>query len=153
MAARIATGATKLVSVDALYKEIGCETLEQGRNNHKLTLSYKRMNSLTPLYHTSLVPQPVSNLSRYNLRNSNDLQSINGRTKQYYHSFLPSAVRAWDNLPREAKQSASLQCFKNSLKTNTQSYVSKHYYIGSRRAQILHTRLRTNCSSLNLHLF
>ena len=152
-AARIATGATKLVSVDALYKEIGWETLEQRRNNHKLTLFYKMMNSLTPLYLTSLVPQPVSNLSRYNLRNSNDLQSINARTKQYYHSFLPCTVRAWNNLPVETKQSASLQCFKNSLKKNTETQVPKHYYFGSRRAQILHTRLRTNCSSLNLHLF
>ena len=111
------------------------------------------MNSFTPSYLTSLVPQPVSNLSRYNLRNSTDLQSINARTKQYYHSFPPSAVRAWNNLPVETKQSASLQCFKNYLKKNTQTQVPKHYYIGSRRAQILHTRLRTNCSSLNLHLF
>ena len=112
------------------------------------------MNCFTPSYLTSLVPQPVSNLSCYNLRNSNDLQSINARTKQYYHSFLPSAVRAWNNLPVETKQFASLQCFKNYLKKNTQTQVPKHYYIGSRRAaQILHTRLRTNCSSLNLHLF
>ena len=28
-----------------------------------------------------------------------------------------------------------------------------HYYIGSRKAQILITRIRTNCSSLNLDLF
>ena len=105
-AARIATGATKLVSVDVLYREIGWETLEQRRNNHKLTLFYKMMNSFTPSYLTSLVPQPVSNLSRYNLRNSIDLQSINARTKQYYHSFLPSAVRAWNNLPVETREQA-----------------------------------------------
>ena len=120
-AARIATGATKLVSVDALYKEISWETLEQRRHNHKLTLFYKMMNSFTPSYLTSLVPQPVINLSRYNLRNPNDRQSINARTKQYYHSFLPSAVRAWNNLPVETKQSASLHCFKNFLKKNTQT--------------------------------
>ena len=95
---------------------------------------YKMMNSLTPLYLTSLVPQPVSNLSRKNLRNSNDLQSINARTKQYYHSFLPSAVRAWNNLPMDIKQSASLQCFKNSLKKNTQAQVPNYYYIGSGRS-------------------
>lgn len=53
----------------------------------------------------------------------------------------------------EIKQSASLQCFKNSLKNHRQPPVPKYYYIGSRRAQVLHTRLRTNCSSLNLHLF
>ena len=152
-AARIATGTTKLVSIDALYKEIGWETLEQRRNNHTLSLFYKMMNSLAPIYLTSLVPQPVCNLSRYNLRNSNDLQFINARTNQYYYSFLPSTVRAWNNLPVEIKQSASVQCFKNSLKNHRQPQIPKYYYVGSRRAQVLHTRLRTNCSSLNLHLF
>ena len=112
VAARIATGTTKLVSIDALYKEIGWETLEQRRNNHKLSLFYKMMNSLAPTYLTSLVPQPVCNLSRYNLRNSNDLQFINARTNQYYYSFLPSTVRAWNNLPVEIKQSASVQFLK-----------------------------------------
>ena len=48
----------------------------------------------TPLYLSSLVPQSVSNLSRYNLRNSNDLQTIDARTYQYDNSFfLPSSVR------------------------------------------------------------
>ena len=53
----------------------------------------------------------------------------------------------------ETKQSAPSQSFKNFLKKNTQTQVPKYYYIGSRRAQILHTRLGLNCSSLNLHLF
>ena len=115
-AARIAAGTTKRVSMDALYKETSWETLKQRRNNHKLSLFYKMMNSLAPTYLTSLVPQPVSNLSRFNLRNFNDLQFTNARTNQYYNSFLPSTVRAWNNLPVEIKQSASVQCFKNSLK-------------------------------------
>ena len=33
------------------------------------------------------------------------------------------------------------------------SHIPKHFYVGKRKAQILHTRLRTNCSSLNLDLF
>ena len=110
------------------------------------------MNSLAPTYLTSLVPQPVCNLSRYNLRNSNDLQFINAKTNQYYYSFLPSTVRACNNLPEEIKQSASVQCFKNSLKNHRQPQIPKYYYVGSRRAQVFHTRLRTNCSSF-LHLF
>ena len=40
-ATRIATGTTKLVSINALYKEVGWETLEQRRQPHKLTLFYK----------------------------------------------------------------------------------------------------------------
>ena len=68
-AARIATGTTKLVSLATLYNEICWETLELRRYNHKLTLFYKMMHNITPLYLSSLVPQSVSNLSRYNLRN------------------------------------------------------------------------------------
>ena len=58
-AARIATGATKLVSLNALSKEICWESLEQRRQNHRLTLFYKIFYNNTPLYLSSLVPQSV----------------------------------------------------------------------------------------------
>ena len=151
-AARIVTGTTKLVSLVTLYKEICWETLEIRRYNHKLTLFYKMMHNITPLYLSSLVPQSVSNLSRYNLRNSNDLQTIDARTNQYYNSFLPSSVRAWNNLSVEAKQCESVNTFKCLLQKEKKT-VPKHYYTGCRKGQILLTRLRTNCSSLNFDLF
>ena len=151
-ATRIATGATKLVSLDALYKETQWDTLGKRRENHKLTLFYKMIYNLTPPYLSSLVPHPVSTLSRYNLRNSNDLQTIDARTNQYYNSFLPSAVRSWNNLPVAAKESDSINSFKRFLNQN-KTPVPKYYYMGNRKAQILHTRLRTNCSSLNMDLF
>ena len=109
-------------------------------------------HNLTPLYLSSLVPQSVSNISRYSLRNSNDLQTIDARTTLYYNSFLPSTVRAWNNVHDEAKQSDSLNTFKYCLNKN-KTRIPKHFYVGSRKAQVLHTRLRTNCSSLNLDLF
>ena len=149
-AARIATGATKLVSLDALYKETQWDTLGKRRENHKLTLFYKMIYNFTPPYLSSLVPHPVSTLSRYNLQNSNDLQTIDARTNQY--SFLPSAVRSWNNLPVAAKESDSINSFKRFLNQN-KTPVPKYYYMGNRKAQILHTRLRTNCSSLNMDLF
>ena len=40
----------------------------------------------------------------------------------------------------------------NFLKKDTVT-VPEYYYSGKRKIQILHTRLRTNCSSLNLDLF
>ena len=135
-AARIATGATRLISLSTLSKEIGWESLEMRRTNHKLTLFYKMTHNLAPLYLSSLVPSTVSNISRYNLRNSNNLQTIDVRTSLYYNSFLPSTVRAWNEVPEEVKLSDSV-----------------NFYVGKRKAQILHTRLRTNCSSLNLDLF
>ena len=75
-AARIATGATKLVSLDTLYFEIRWETLEQRRKNHRLTLLYKMRYSLTPQYLSSLVPESISNVSNYNLRHSNNLEPL-----------------------------------------------------------------------------
>ena len=111
-AARIATGATRLVSIRALCKEIGWDSLEKRRSNHKLTLFYKMTHNLAPLYLSSLVPRSVSNISCYNLRDSNNLQTIDARTTLYYNSFLPSTVRAWNNVNDEVKQSDSLKTWK-----------------------------------------
>ena len=151
-AARIATGATKLVPLNALSKEICWESLEQRRQNHRLTLFYKMFYNITPLYLSSLVPQSVSNLSQYSLRNSNDLQTVNARSSQYYHSFLPSTTRDWNSLSTETKQSDSVNSFKQFLNKDKPS-VPSYFYTGSRIGQILHSRIRTNCSSLNLDLF
>ena len=109
-------------------------------------------NALAPLYLSSLVPQTVSNASRYNLRNSNDLQTVEARFSLFYNSFLPSSVRAWNSLPSIAKQSDSTNSFKYFLNKDKDS-TPKYYYAGNRQAQIFHARLRTNCSSLKLDLF
>ena len=108
--------------------------------------------NLTPLYLSALVPPSVSNISRYSLRNSNDLQTIDARTTLYYNSFLPSTVRTWNNVNDEAKQSNSVNTFKCFLHKD-KTRIPKHFYVGSRKAKVLHTRFRTYCSSLNLDLF
>ena len=41
-------------------------------------------HNFTPEYLSSLVPEPISNISSYNLRNSNNFRAINTRTSQYY---------------------------------------------------------------------
>ena len=92
-------------SITALYKEVGWELLEQRTQTHKLTLFFKMFSHLTPLYLSSLIPPSVNDMSRYNLRNSDQLQTIDSRTNLYYNSFLPSTVSAWKCLPAEVKQS------------------------------------------------
>ena len=89
---------------------------------------------------------------QYNLRNSGDIQTIRAKTNQFYNSFLPSTLREWNNLPSEARQCTTLNSFKHFLKKDKSS-VPNYYYHGNRKAQILHARLRTGCSSLNLDLF
>ena len=48
-AARIVTGATKLVSIDSLYTETGWETLASRRLNHKLLLFFKTGDEIRSL--------------------------------------------------------------------------------------------------------
>ena len=74
-------------------------------------LFYKMINQLT------LVPRPVGAASRYNL-NSNSLQTIDVRTNQYFHSFVPSTVRAGNSLPNNEKQCTSVNSFKYNIKPN-----------------------------------
>ena len=107
------------------------------------------LNNITPLYLSSLVPQPVSNISRYNLRNSNDLQTVNARSN-HISSFLPSSVRAWTNLSPKERQHESINSFKCFLQIDK---TTEHYYTRCRKDQILLARLRTNCNSLNFDLF
>ena len=86
-AARIVTGATKLVSLHAAFDEVNWEPLEAGRMKHRLLLLYKNFNNLSPEYLSSLIPPTVSNILRYNLRNSHYIQTLDSRTTQCFNSF------------------------------------------------------------------
>ncbi len=150
-AARIVTGATRLVSIEQLYVETCWETLESRRHTHKLLLFYKMKNDIAPSYLVDILPLEVDN-SRYELRNSNNLQTVRSRTTLYYNSFLPATTRDWNSLPDDTKNSLSVNCFKTNTKTNT-AEVPTYYYSGLRYIQVTHTRLRTKCSALNHDLF
>ena len=64
-------GATKLVSLHALHKEVNWDPLETRRRKHKLLLLYKMFDNLS-----SLIPPTVNTLSPYNLRNAQNIQTI-----------------------------------------------------------------------------
>ncbi len=150
-AARITSGATRLVSIDSLYTEICWETLEHRRHSHKLNIFYKMKNGISPTYLIDIVP-PEIDTSRYNFRNSDNVQLVRSRTTLYFNSFLPSTVREWNSLPNDTRNAQSLNCFKTKIKINT-GKVPSYYYNGSRYLQVIHTRLRTKCSALNHDLY
>ena len=110
------------------------------------------INSQAPSYLTSLVPQTVSQSSRYNLRNDRNLRNIYTRTSNYASSFLPSTIQEWNSLPIDVRFSPSLEVFKHKLNIGNPA-PNKLYLVGERRLQVLHTRLRNSCSSLSHHLY
>ena len=127
-AARITTGATALVSIQALYDEVGWETLQTRRTNHKLSLCFKMQHDLAPTYLTNLVPPSFSETSRYALRNADDYTTIQCKTQHHYSSFLPSVIRDWNNLPQQAKQInslVSLKAYLTQIKLKVQSIFTK----------------------------
>ena len=111
-ATRIATGASKLVSIQKPYEVVRWDTLDTRRYQHKLTFFYKMCFHITSPYLSSLVPSLVSNVSRYSLRNANDISTIDTRTSLYFHSFLPSVIRDWNSLPLETRNTSTIQSFK-----------------------------------------
>ena len=150
-AMRIVTGATKLCSIDKLYIDTGWEKLKARREKQKLIIFYKMINRLCPDYLNQLVPDSVQTRTQYSLRNSNNMSTIRTNTELYYNSFLPSTVRAWNNLSNKIRTSTSLNEFKRKLSENVNK-PPKYYYYGNRVAQIHHCRLRLECSVLKQHL-
>ena len=93
----------------------------------------------------------MSESSQYSLRNSNDIRTIRCQSQIYSTSFLPSVISEWNTFPENVRTS-DLSSFKNYLNGN-KNVIPPYFYTGHRKAQTLHTRLRTNCSALNLSLF
>ena len=151
-AARIVTGATKLVSINSLIKETGWETLLTRRKKHKLFLFYKMQNDMSPNYLSSLVPPSVGNTTNYPLRNSSNLHTIHTNSQLYFNSFLPSVIRDWNELSEQTRNLPSIASFKREINSDIKN-IPSFYFDGKRLGQIYHARLRTNCSSLNQHLF
>ena len=151
-AARIITGATKLVSINSLIHETGWETLWNRRKKHKLLLFYKMKHHMSPDYLSSLVPPTIGSTTNYQLRNSSNLLTLHANSQLYFNSFLPSVIREWNELPEVTRDLPSIATFKHELASDNMK-IPSYYFDGKRLGQIYHARLRTNCSSLNQHLF
>ena len=107
---------------------------------------------MSPNYLSSLVPPSVGNTTNYPLRNSSNLHTIHTNSQLYFNSFLPSVIRDWNELSEQTRNLPSIASFKREINSD----IKKHtliYFDGKRLGQIYHARLRTNCSSLNQHLF
>ena len=151
-AARIITGASKLASIESLLTETGWDTLQNRRYKHKLILFHKMFHKQTPDYLASLVPFSAHEIHGRNTRNQHQLVNINCRTESYRSSFLPSVIKAWNDLPVDIRNNPSLLSLKNFLNINL-SKNPTYFNCGSRIGQIYHARLRTNSGPLNDHLY
>ena len=110
------------------------------------------VNGSAPEYLQTLVPPIVQITTTHNLRNSDDIRNFRARTNLFNNSFLPSTIRAWNELADEIKAAPSVASFTFRLNRNL-TKPPKYYNSGTRQGQILHARLRMQCSSLNADLY
>ena len=147
-AARAVTGATRSTSTVKLYSETGWETLSKRREKHRLKLFYKMIQGHAPEYLCNLVPENVSSRNQYNVRSRNNITEPKCRLNLYGNSFIPSTVRHWNMLPRAVRNSEDLETFQRKL-DKEKPKTNDLFYIGNRRVNTLHAKIRMGCSQLN----
>ena len=67
-------------------------------------------------------------------------------------TFLPSVIRGGNELPEDVRNSDNTTALRRCLNADL-NLPPRHYNVGNRLGQILHSRLRNKCSSLKHHLF
>ena len=151
-ALRIITGSVRGTSHISLYNDTGFVPLKERRKRHKLILYFKFTKGLLPEHLAQKFPPLTSEINPYHRRRMQNRDTINCRTELYRHSFFPSATKLWNNLPENIQTSRSFGEFKRYLRKDDTT-PPPYFYLGKRKEQILHCKLRLGMSDLNSDLF
>ena len=115
---------------------------------------YKLHNHLAPEIFERLLPPLVSDVSNYSLRNRENYVVPNCRLSVTDKSFIPSTVRLWNSLDSAVREKTTVATFKSSLShPSLKPPYILYMYHGNRKVNILYTRLRHKCSTLNYDLY
>ena len=146
-AIRTIIGGVRGTSHHKLYEESGFSSLKERRKIHKLVTFKKITLGLCPQYLSNILPPLMSSVNPYHRRNPNQRQIPRCRTETLRKSFFPSTVDLWNSLPEDIQQTSSISAFKRYLAIPI-TKVPSYYYVGDRKAQIIHCRLRLQTSDL-----
>ena len=113
---------------------------------------HKMVYGTAPLYLQELVPPTVGELNPYSRRFANNLSDVSCRTELYHKTFLLSTVEDWNALPLDIRRIDNYNTFKFRI-SRKPSKTNCNYYFGERKENILHARLRMECSALKVHLY
>jgi hypothetical protein len=150
MAARLVTGATRGTSHALLYMETGWETLKERRRKQKLKMMYKITKKQAPSTLSNLLPDRNMDRTHHNTRSRENVIIPHASTNTFKDFYFPDTLRMWNALPPTQRNLSTYEAFCNSL--GKPSKKPSRFYQGNRRSQILHTRIRLECSPLNYHL-
>ena len=151
-AMRIITGCIIRTSTQLLYEETSLETLAKRRERSILLFFHKIINNNTPHYLSTLKPDTNEDKHKRNLRSKSNFSVPNCRINKYQNSFLPTAIQLFNQLDPAAKNITCYNAFKCYLEKDICS-ANPLFNLGKRNTNIIMSKLRTNSSNLNGHLF
>ena len=150
-AALAVSGTWRGTSREKLYAELGWESLSSRRWSRRLTLFYKIINNLTPLY--TKEPIPPLQQSNYSLRNRDVIGRIKARTEKFLSSFYPNCICEWNKLDLEIRLAPSVAVFKAKLLSKIRPPAKSIFCIHDPIGLGYLFQLRVGLSKLNLHKF
>ena len=116
-AALAVTGTWRGTSQEKLYAELGWESLSSRRWSRRLTLFYKIINNLSPVYTKD--PIPPLHQSQYSLRCQDFIERLRARTEKFKSSFYPNCLSEWNKLEPELRLAPSVAILKKVLINNS----------------------------------
>ena len=140
--------AGKFTSSNELFAELGWETTPQRIKLLCLSQFHKVIHkNTTPLIYECL-PPPIT--SRYPTKRT--FQHYNNKKTFFEQSFFPLTIKLWDGLEMGLRGLEHTD-FKIKLKEIFKPPKFKHYNVGFKFPNSLHTQLRLKRSNLNSHLY
>ena len=134
---------------------MGWDKLTTRRQIHRLTLYHKLTTPehSTPSYISALIPHTRAHDTNMTLRNAYHHTQAQIRTTTHQRSFFSLTGNQWNQLPEATKQ-LSYQDFKKWIKQHLSTPEPPVYYShGTKARNTMHTRLITDMSQLNAHMF
>ena len=111
-------------SVTVLLNQLQWQTLLQRRTHSKVTMVYRIHHQLVAI---PASPPYIIYSSTTNRGHHLQLQQHHCRINSYQHSFFPSVVNLWNQLPSDTVGAASLNMFQNRLPI---PHAALNHYIG-----------------------
>ena len=82
------------------------------------------------------------------MRSRQNISQVRTKTNTYNNSFFPATIRQWNLLPSSVRNSEDIDTFRRKLDKGRPK-TNELFYIGNRKANILHAKIRMGCSQLN----
>ena len=144
------TSAYKKTSNNELHKEVGIPYLESRRNMQMILFMYKAQNCLLPNYILDIIPTNIGR-QNYDIRYPNLIPQFRSQKNYFLKSFIPSAIKLWNETQLDIRKSTTLSLCKKKLKDIYSIYTYPLFLDFEGTGPINHSRMRMGLSGLNCH--